>query len=157
MQSPIKRATLDHAPFQLRRVAQLQPLDATLSNTFRHSTNLQWTNYTINAQFGTELIIELLPAERGLANNITSFPKAPMCGSGGGDGGLCPSVGCSTMLYAMMGDCNGLTCLFGVASRVVGKTAPHSAHNGKVEVMIGWGSGSTVSYVTVDLKQALVA
>jgi hypothetical protein len=53
------------------------------------------------------------------------------------------------MLYAMMGDCNVETCLFGIASR----TADAKTHiNGKIPLLIGFGAGRAVTYVRVDLS-----
>ena len=79
------------------------------------------------------MLVELLPGDSNAT--LTSFPTSPMCGSG--DGGLCPTAGCSSQLYAMMGDCTGEDkCLFGVASQPM---ADHAARS--CMLLLAWGLG----------------
>jgi hypothetical protein len=141
MALPIQRTTLDRAPFKLERVRR-----ARVAAVYPDSgSGISWTNYTIATNIGGEVLIELLPSGRpGYPNNITCFPRAPICGSGGDDddgGGLCPSVGCASQLYAMMGDCNFNACVFGISS----------GSKKNVTLLIGVSHGAEVTYVRVDL------
>jgi len=130
MTFPIQQAPPGQAPFTIKRAKP-------------HHGRGAWTNYTINGRMG-EVLVELLPGDRNAT--ITSFPTAPLCGSG--DGGLCPTAGCSSQLYAMMGDCTGEdTCLFGVASQPVVDPAARSD-----TLLLAWGLGGTVTYARVNLS-----
>jgi hypothetical protein len=138
MNFPIQRTTLGQAPFTLKRATG--QLD---------SRGSMWTNYTITGRLTAEVLLELVPGDS--SNNLTSFPKAPICGSGGDDGGLCPTAGCYSQLYAMLGDCTGdETCLFGVASAAA---APAGAAR-NATLLLAWaeGGGGSVTYTRVNLS-----
>jgi hypothetical protein len=130
MTFPIQQAPPGQAPFTIKRAKP-------------HHGRGPWTNYTINGRMG-EVLVELLPGDSNAT--ITSFPTSPMCGSG--DGGLCPTAGCSSQLYAMMGDCTGEdTCVFGVASQPM---ADHAARS--CTLLLAWGVGGAVMYARVNLS-----
>jgi hypothetical protein len=104
----------------------------------------RWTNFTIEATPGVELLLQALPSSSGHPINLSCFghgclPGTGYCGSGD-DSGLCPTPKCPSSLYAMLGDCTAQACKFGVL-----QSEP-------VSVLVAWGSGGQVTYAKVDLS-----
>jgi hypothetical protein len=111
-------------------------------------------NFSFQIELGYDSVLEILPSNLGVPNNLTSLNSTEYCLSGGG--GLCPK--CSSVLYATNNDCGKpTTCVFGASHGTDDHMATVEDRRG-LQILVAWSElGGPVSYTQVNLTKVKAA